>query len=319
MPAANPQRVARVVSGRGTVDTRPVQAAVEQLAKAVGQQQAEHPYGLIITETSDLPNPASVWRTYLHARDRVEAKVIRAFDTGIDWLKQLQHPDPADAVSLIATSGDSAISQHLVEFVTARLSKKPVANEVFLLVSTQELLKRLPVVSVPVIAQMLLMHVSGKRHEQLRPVSLGKALPEAFDGTDDDGPDEGTVEWRAAFIKEVPTWTAKEVCDQGGRAVKNTSALATRWASEGKIFAVKWDGKLRYPTFQFRHGEPRAVVARILKALGEDADGWDRAFFFTTPNAYLKGARPVDKLDERQLENTLVQLAERHAHPADAF
>jgi hypothetical protein len=61
------------------------------------------------------------------------------------------------------------------------------------------------------------------------------------------------------------------------------------------------------------------VVARILHALGDEATGWDRAFFFATPNSYLDDARPMDRLNDKSTEELLVQLARRHANPADIF
>jgi hypothetical protein len=80
-----------------------------------------------------------------------------------------------------------------------------------------------------------------------------------------------------------------------------------------------YGGKQHYPQFQFKHGEPRPIVAQILEALGEDVTGWDRAFFFATPNSYLDDARPMDRLNDKSMEELLVQVAARHAHPADIF
>jgi hypothetical protein len=71
--------------------------------------------------------------------------------------------------------------------------------------------------------------------------------------------------------------------------------------------------------FQFKQGKPRTMVARILQALGGDSTDWDRAFFFAEPNVYLNDARPMDRLDDQKMEGKLVQLANRHAHPADVF
>ena len=62
--------------------------------------------------------------------------------------------------------------------------------------------------------------------------------------------DRDTVEWRSQFMKNNPSWTAKDVADQSTSTAKNRAALASRWAQEGKIFAVKYEGQLWYPRFQ---------------------------------------------------------------------
>src|SRR5208283_3102603 len=59
--------------------------------------------------------------------------------------------------------------------------------------------------------------------------------------------DRDTVEWRSQFMKNNPSWTAKDVADQSTSTAKNRAALASRWAQEGKIFAVKYEGQLWDP------------------------------------------------------------------------
>jgi hypothetical protein len=120
-------------------------------------------------------------------------------------------------------------------------------------------------------------------------------------------------------MREVPTWSAGEVAQQGGYGAKNASAAASRWAKEGKIFCVPYGGKQHQPEIQFKHGQPRPIVARILSELGAEATGWDRAFFFATPNTYLDDVTPMDRLDGEDSVELLVQLATRDAHPANVF
>jgi hypothetical protein len=55
--------------------------------------------------------------------------------------------------------------------------------------------------------------------------------------------DRDTVEWRSQFMKNHLSWTAKEVADQSTSTAKNRGALASRWAQERKIFAVKYEGQ----------------------------------------------------------------------------
>lgn len=104
---------------------------------------------------------------------------------------------------------------------------------------------------------------------------------------------------RARLIEEFGLLTGGQIAEINESAAENRAALASRWKGERKIFSVQHRGSVYYPAFQFdRQGRPRAVVARILAALGED-EGWETALWFISANGYLDGAsRPVDLLDE---------------------
>jgi hypothetical protein len=95
------------------------------------------------------------------------------------------------------------------------------------------------------------------------------------------------------------------------------SARAETLRQAGAIFGIKCDQDWRYPRFQFKDGMPRPEVAVLLRTLAEDPAGWDRAYFFCTPNAYLGDRRPMDVLD-RSLHD-LTRVAHRHANPAEVF
>ncbi|HLE84604.1 MAG TPA: hypothetical protein VJG13_09730, partial [Thermoanaerobaculia bacterium] len=85
--------------------------------------------------------------------------------------------------------------------------------------------------------------------------------------------------------------------------------LASRWKGEGKIFAVKHQGRDYFPGFQFdRNGRPWEVIAAVLEALG-GARGWETALWFTAPSGYLEGRRPVDLLESDS--GAVVESAER--------
>ena len=107
------------------------------------------------------------------------------------------------------------------------------------------------------------------------------------------------AELRTAFLAEVGALTAAEVATLAGSRAKNSSALAGRWRAERRIMAVPWGGELLYPAFQFRDGEPRQVIARVLEGFGERPSAWEVALWFATPSPYLPGdARPLDRLDD---------------------
>jgi hypothetical protein len=129
--------------------------------------------------------------------------------------------------------------------------------------------------------------------------------------------DRDTVQWRSQFMKNHSSWTAKEVADQSTSTAKNRGALASRWAQERKIFAVKYEGQFWYPRFQFQDGEPLPIVGQVIQAYPSHANGWDIAYFFVTPNANISGRKPVEllKIDPVRVHS----LARAAANPADAY
>ena len=53
-----------------------------------------------------------------------------------------------------------------------------------------------------------------------------------------------------------------------------------------------------YPAFQFDEvGRPKAVIGKILDALGRGTGAWQTAIWFTTPNSWLDRRKPVDLLE----------------------
>lgn len=129
--------------------------------------------------------------------------------------------------------------------------------------------------------------------------------------------DRESLEWRQHFVSNYKVLTASEVADQAGNTAKNRSAIASRWTDEKKIFWIRFQNKTLYPGFQFKDGEPIPAIAEILKDMPPAFTGWDLAFFFTTPNAYLDGKLPLDllKLNPKKV----IPIAHAFTHPADGF
>jgi hypothetical protein len=118
-------------------------------------------------------------------------------------------------------------------------------------------------------------------------------------------------------MKNHLSWTAKEVADQSTSTAKNRAALASRWAQERKIFAVKYEGQFWYPRFQFQDGEPLPTVGQVIQAYPAHANGWDFAYFFATPNANIGGRKPLELL--KTDPERVLSLARAAADPADAY
>jgi len=103
------------------------------------------------------------------------------------------------------------------------------------------------------------------------------------------------------FMNNFLTYSAEEVTKNAGSSAKNVSQTASRWKSQGKIFSVLFQGRERFPGFQFKDGRPLPVIAEILATLPESMSPWERAFWFVSTNGWLDGASPRDclKMPER--------------------
>jgi len=102
------------------------------------------------------------------------------------------------------------------------------------------------------------------------------------------------------MLEEFGALTSEELADQRSQA-KNRHALANRWRSEGKIFAVELRGRRLYPGFQFdpETFAPESVVADALAALPrEQMSDWEVALWWVASDPWLEGCRPVDLMQE---------------------
>lgn len=102
---------------------------------------------------------------------------------------------------------------------------------------------------------------------------------------------------QADFLRTYPFLTADQVAERAGHSAVNRSATAHRWKAEQKIFAIRVGGRDVYPAFQFKDGQPRAALRSAMRALGSRS-GWQTAFWFITPNSWLGGHAPIDRLED---------------------
>jgi hypothetical protein len=115
---------------------------------------------------------------------------------------------------------------------------------------------------------------------------------------------------RARFFGEWPSFTSKDLADAAGHGSRNRSMTASRWKMKGKVFSIKHGGVEYFPAFQFEEGQPIETVAKVLALLGEKKSGWQLAFWFTSPNGWLTGKRPIDVLKDGDV---VVSAAAREA------
>ena len=120
---------------------------------------------------------------------------------------------------------------------------------------------------------------------------------------------------RAEFVRTRELLDAEQVHALYGSSAKNRAALAARWRSDRKLFAIEHHGRLLYPAFQFDEvGRPKAVIGRILKALGLGTGPWQTAIWFTTPNSWLDRRRPLDLLESEP--DRVIDAADDVSNPA---
>ncbi|NHN57174.1 hypothetical protein G9U51_15490 [Calidifontibacter sp. DB0510] len=102
-----------------------------------------------------------------------------------------------------------------------------------------------------------------------------------------------------AIDEEFGLLDSAAVAELSGSTASNAAATASRWMRAGKVFAVRLGGRTLFPAFQFDElGAPLPLVRDVLTAYGP-ATGTALALWFTAPNAYLAGDRPVDRLGDR--------------------
>lgn len=123
------------------------------------------------------------------------------------------------------------------------------------------------------------------------------------------------AEARDGFLREFTTLTSAEVAELSGSTARNTSALASRWKAEGKVFSVSVGRADRFAVFQFGDdGKPLPAVGEVVRIL-EGRSGWTLALWFAAPSGWLDGRRPADVLATDPA--AVVEAARRAVAPLD--
>jgi len=110
-----------------------------------------------------------------------------------------------------------------------------------------------------------------------------------------------------AFSDQVgPALTQADVARLLGRSEQAVS-------KDGRLLrAHRFDGRPVYPVFQFNGRRQRPGLATVVRALARSVQPTTAASWLTAPNPQLAGRRPVDALDDGDLDN-VVAVAARFA------
>ncbi|MDP1955578.1 MAG: hypothetical protein Q8K71_13950 [Polaromonas sp.] len=77
-----------------------------------------------------------------------------------------------------------------------------------------------------------------------------------------------------------------------GSTPVNPAAAANRWRRHGEIFAIRYEGKNRYPRYAFgADWRPLPAIQKVLQ-LFPRIDPWRLAAWFESSSSYLGGKRP---------------------------
>jgi hypothetical protein len=312
--------LAAMLGAHGEVCELPALEALERLSRAVQTDADEDlPFGAVLH--GEMPAHSSrvgpVWEQFLLAFRRAEAALTHQPHGVFEKIKALKHIELGADVDIIFACHHGSVLLIEANVTDPARDVRLQANkeDVFVLFSHRRAVEMKAGVK-PALPESLrlMMRVSGKSAALSRPQEFVLIDHHAEVSLPLDGK---TLSWRQKFVETVKCLTAEEVATECGHGAKNTSATASRWKEQGRIFAVKFKGRQLYPAFQFEHGEPKPVMQKILAELPSDTTGWERAYFFATPNGYLGQNRPLDLLDKDS--DKIVNLARRHSNPAEVF
>ena len=109
---------------------------------------------------------------------------------------------------------------------------------------------------------------------------------------------EMLAEARRVILESGDFVKAAAIAGAANFSSKNPSSQPNRWKRSGQIFAIHYKGVDLYPTYALDHSDgvrPLPQLADILAELA-DKDDWQKAFWFESPNSYLKSRRPKSLL-----------------------
>ena len=97
---------------------------------------------------------------------------------------------------------------------------------------------------------------------------------------------------------------ATDIAEVGHFSKTNPSSQPNRWKKAGLIFAVPYKGADLYPLYALELTEgakPLPIMESVLKVL-RGKDDWQKAFWFSSVNTYLKDKTPKELLKSKPQE-----------------
>lgn len=308
------------------VQVRPVRKAMQQVTASLSKRGSSSSpvYAVMLygKRSAHNPNVLSATTAFLSAYKRAMAAVSEYTQV------LLTHPD-LDHLHSLEMKSFGNVYLYWGRATAEEVKKKiPTDPGIYILVSDldADLLKDLRLPSVPKALEKVpaVIRVGYPTLAEDVRVLIDVDVKEPFAFPQDElapakeaAVGKNTVAWRKRFMDEYRCFTSEEVAQEATSLATNQAALASRWVKERKIFSVPFEGKLRFPEFQFEFGRPIPAVADVMAIFPAQASGWELAYFFVTPNSNIRGHKPVELL--KQDPQRLVSLAQAFVHPADVF
>ena len=84
------------------------------------------------------------------------------------------------------------------------------------------------------------------------------------------------------------------------RRSRQPISIVARWIVSRQVVSFEWQSQTMLPLFQFDSSDMalRPCVAEIVRELVNTYDDWDAAWWFASPNAWLDGSMPVERVDQ---------------------
>ena len=84
------------------------------------------------------------------------------------------------------------------------------------------------------------------------------------------------------------------------RRSKQPISIVARWIVGRQVVSFEWQSQTMLPLFQFDPSNMalRSCVVEIVRELVDTYDDWEAAWWFASPNAWLDGAMPVERIDK---------------------
>lgn len=112
---------------------------------------------------------------------------------------------------------------------------------------------------------------------------------------------EQDEQWRELEAK-YPMLDSADVAKAARSTAANRSEYASSLRRRGKAIAVERAGRLLFPSFQFTAtGRVHPTIPKVLAVM--QPRGWDPqsiALWMDSPNGYLGGATPIDRMDDTE-------------------
>lgn len=163
----------------------------------------------------------------------------------------------------------------------------------------------------PVLVDRLKTHKAEQVQNLVR-IFVGAAVPKAMDLRRA----RMNVEAIKAIYRGTDWLTAAEIGVSLGQFTGSTSvnqaATVKRWMRRGEIFAIRYEGKNRYPRYAFGADWRPVPAIRMILQLFPRIDPWRLAAWFESSSSYLGGKRPREIIQKGGDQEVIAAAQDYH-------